>query len=180
MKIGWSLRLAAAAWLVLSLPAPILLFGQEGSAAQSQPAAAGPENPVLAASTELPDSPGAVQSQNTTSTPAANNQQSSPQTNPAPQPQQPETQQSQTPNPQQQQQTGSQPAQPPVGTAAARTANPSGVAASEPAGSAIAPAKQRRTRIILISVAAIVGAAAAVGIVAGLSSASPSRPPGAH
>lgn len=70
--------------------------------------------------------------------------------------------------------------QQPTGTAAARTANPAGVAASEPAGAAIAPAKQRRVRTILISVGAVLGAGAALGAVAALSAGSPSRPPGAH
>lgn len=68
----------------------------------------------------------------------------------------------------------------PAGTAAARTANPAGVAASEPAGAAIAPAKQRRVRTILISVGAVLGAGAALGAVAALSAGSPSRPPGTH
>ncbi|HTZ97308.1 MAG TPA: hypothetical protein VMB18_12970 [Terriglobales bacterium] len=89
--------------------------------------------------------------------------------------------QDQTSNAQQNAQPGQQNSlQEPSGTAAARTANPSGVAASEPAGSAIAPAKQRRVRTILISVGAIAAAGAALGAVAALSAGSPSRPPGAH
>jgi hypothetical protein len=68
----------------------------------------------------------------------------------------------------------------PVGTAAAGSIETTGVAASNPAGAAIAPAKQRRTRSILIKVGALVGAGAAVGAVAALSSGSPSRPPGAR
>jgi hypothetical protein len=71
-------------------------------------------------------------------------------------------------------------AQDPVGTAAAPSVKTTGVAASRPAGAAIAPAKQKRARSILIKVAAIVGAGAAVGIVVALSSASPSRPPGSR
>lgn len=65
----------------------------------------------------------------------------------------------------------------PVGTAAAPLDRGTGVAATRPAGAVIAPAKQRRARTILIRVGVIVGAAAAVGIVVGLSKASPSRPP---
>jgi len=75
--------------------------------------------------------------------------------------------------------TGQQ-AQEPVGTAAAESVETTGVAASKPAGAAIAPAKQRRTRSLLIKVGAIVGAGVAIGTVAALSSASPSRPPGAR
>jgi len=68
----------------------------------------------------------------------------------------------------------------PVGTAVAETPLTTGVAASNPAGAAIAPAKQRRSRAFFIKVGAIVGAGAALGAVALLSSASPSRPPGTH
>ena len=64
----------------------------------------------------------------------------------------------------------------PVGTAAAPYEKTTGVAASRPAGAVIAPAKQKRARSILIRVAVIVGAAAAIGTVVGLSSASPSKP----
>lgn len=70
--------------------------------------------------------------------------------------------------------------QEPVGTAAAEFIKTTGVAASKPAGSAIAPAKQRRARSILIKVAAIAGAGVAVGAVVALSAASPSRPAGSH
>ncbi len=71
------------------------------------------------------------------------------------------------------QQDGSQK---PVGTAAAPYERTMGVAASRPAGAAIAPAKQRRVRTIFISVGVIAGAAIAVGSVAALSHGSPSRP----
>jgi anti-anti-sigma factor len=66
--------------------------------------------------------------------------------------------------------------QEPLGTAAAEFVATTGVAASRPAGAAIAPAKQRRARSILIKVAAIAGAGVAVGAVVALSSVSPSRP----
>ncbi len=66
--------------------------------------------------------------------------------------------------------------QDPLGTAAAPPAKTTGVAASKPAGAAIAPAKQKRTRSILIKVGVIVGVGAAVGTVVALTSASPSRP----
>jgi anti-anti-sigma factor len=66
--------------------------------------------------------------------------------------------------------------QEPLGTAAATFIKTTGVAASRPAGAAIAPAKQRRARSIIIKVAAIAGAGVAVGAVVALASASPSRP----
>jgi anti-anti-sigma factor len=66
--------------------------------------------------------------------------------------------------------------QEPLGTAAAEYVKTTGVAASRPAGAAIAPAKQRRARSILIKVGVIAGAGVAVGAVVALSSASPSRP----
>ena len=73
-----------------------------------------------------------------------------------------------------------QPAQQPAGTAAAGIENTAGVAASKPAGVAIAPPKQRRVRLLVVKVGAIVGAGAALGTVAALSKGSPSKPPGAH
>jgi len=73
-----------------------------------------------------------------------------------------------------------QQAQEPVGTAAAESVETTGVAASKPAGAAIAPAKQKRTRSLLIKVSALVGASVAVGTVVALANASPSRPPGAR
>jgi hypothetical protein len=72
------------------------------------------------------------------------------------------------------------PQQAPEGTAAAQAAKTKGGAASKPAGAAIAPAKQRRTRSLLIKMGVIAGAGAAVGSVYALTHASPARPPGAH
>jgi hypothetical protein len=68
----------------------------------------------------------------------------------------------------------------PVGTAASGIMPASGIAASQPAGVAIAPAKQHRVRTILIRTGAIIGAGVAVGSVVALTEATPSRPPGAH
>ena len=111
-----------------------------------------------AASTEpLPDSPGAIEfAQLESQSPA----QQQPQPRSEPQP------------PQQ--------AKEPLGTAAAQTVPTMGVAASKPAGAALAPAKQRRIRTILIRTGAILGAAAALGVTMALTEASPSKPPGAH
>ncbi len=112
-----------------------------------------------AASTEpLPDSPGAIQfAQLESQLPAQ--QQAQSRSEPQPPPQQ---------------------AKEPLGTAAAQTVPTMGVAASKPAGAALAPAKQRRIRTILIRTGAIVGAAAALGVTMALTEASPSKPPGAH
>jgi len=68
----------------------------------------------------------------------------------------------------------------PLGTAAAESVPTTGVAASRPAGAAVAPAKQRRVRSILIKVGALVGAGVAVGTAMALSQGSPSKPPGSH
>jgi hypothetical protein len=113
---------------------------------------------------QLPDSPGAAQaadqSQQTAASPvAAANQQS--------------TGNQSTGN----QSTGNQSSgQPPVGTAAAPYVQPGGVAASRPAGAAIAPAKQKRSRSFAIKVGLLVGAAVAIGVVTAVSLSSPSRP----
>ncbi|HTW59097.1 MAG TPA: hypothetical protein VMD99_13275 [Terriglobales bacterium] len=72
------------------------------------------------------------------------------------------------------------PVQKPVGTAAAGTPIASGIAASQPAGVAIAPARQHRVRTIVLRTGAIIGAAIAVGTVVALTAATPSKPPGAH
>ena len=110
---------------------------------------------------ELPDSPSAVTMQRTGAVDQFQEQTASPSQPTESQPQ-------------------SNPAQKPVGTAAAERPVTTGVAASSAAGAAVAPAKQRRARMLLIKVGAIVGAGVAVGTVAALSSASPSRPPGSH
>jgi hypothetical protein len=65
---------------------------------------------------------------------------------------------------------------PPEGVAIAPYEKDTGVAASRPAGAVIAPGKQRRRRSILIRVGLILGAAAAIGTVVGLSATSSSRP----
>jgi hypothetical protein len=67
--------------------------------------------------------------------------------------------------------------QKPVGTAAAPPQSTVGYTASRPAGAVIAPAKQRRTRAILIRTALIVGAGVAIGTVLLLTHATPSQPP---
>lgn len=72
------------------------------------------------------------------------------------------------------------PQQKPVGTAAAESSNAGGISASQPAGVAIAPAKQRRVRTIVLRVGALAAGGVAIGTVAALSRATSSKPPGAH
>jgi len=68
----------------------------------------------------------------------------------------------------------------PVGTAAAEAPKVSGITAAQPAGVAIAPARQKRKRTIVLKVGAIIGAGAAVGTVIALTAGTSSKPPGAH
>lgn len=134
--------------LMISLAAP---FGTPGLAQQAGPSQQGAAS---SSSQSLPQAPVAQPAPDTTPPTNAN--------------QQSDHQQS----PQAQQQNGSAP----VGTAVAPYEKGVGVAASRPAGVVIAPAKQRRRRTLLISVALVAGAAVAVGTVIGLSKASPSEP----
>jgi hypothetical protein len=145
---------------------------QQVSQASSSGVAPGVTYTAVAVS-EFPDSPGAVRAQeqgsaNQQSSPAAGQTKSaaSPQTN--------------TPaNPPSEGQAD-QKVHRPVGTAAAEAPKVSGITAAEPAGIAMAPAKQHRVRTIAIKVGAILGAGAAIGTVIALTEATPSKPPGAH
>lgn len=67
----------------------------------------------------------------------------------------------------------------PLGTGAAEAAHTEGGAASKPAGTAIAPAKQRQVRSLLIKLGAIGAAGAALGLVYGLTRGTSSLPPNA-
>lgn len=111
---------------------------------------------------QLPDSPGSTVAASQAAVPQSNSNQSSDNTAPAPG------------------QTASQKPQHPVGTAAAEAPKVSGITAAQPAGVAIAPAKQRRVRTIVLRVGAIIGAGAAVGTVIALTEGTSSKPPGAH
>lgn len=112
-------------------------------------------------SAELPDSPGAILAQNSATLPQS--QSSSGASAPSPD-----------------EKSTDQKIQRPVGTAAAEAPKVTGITAAEPAGVAIAPAKQRRVRTLVLKVGAIVGGAAALGTVIALTAATPSKPPGAH
>jgi hypothetical protein len=67
----------------------------------------------------------------------------------------------------------------PSGAAGAKAPTVRGAPASRTVGAAIAPAKQRQKRSLLIKVGLIAGACVAVGSAFALSKASPSKPPGA-
>lgn len=67
----------------------------------------------------------------------------------------------------------------PLGAAAAEAGVTAGGAASRPAGSAIAPAKQGQKRSLLIKLGLIVAAGGALGAVYALSRGTGSTPPGA-
>ena len=139
----------------MALPGP-----QQTSPEQSRPEGSG-SSPSPAPATQpavepLPDSPSAARPQDAQNTAA---QSGATQSLPQPQP------------------DGNQK---PVGTAAAETASSTGVAASRPAGAALAPANQKRSRTILISVGAIAGAAVALGLVVALTKGTPSKPPGSQ
>jgi cytoskeletal protein RodZ len=173
MKV-WNKLLAHVAWSGLILSS----FQAVASPVGGQPQVGGPPSTTERASLDtLPDSPGTTRAQT--------QDQSSP-SNPRPEPeaQPPAPAQGQQPAasqpPSQSSQAPSSTLQRPVGTAAAETSNASGVAASQPAGVAIAPAKQRRVRTIVLRVGALVGAGVAVGTVVALTQGTPSKPPGAH
>jgi len=67
----------------------------------------------------------------------------------------------------------------PLGAAAAEKATTAGGAASRPAGTAIAPAKQRQVRSFLLKLGLIAAGGVAIGTAYALSKSSPSRPPNA-
>ncbi len=188
-------QLLCSALIACGIPGFMCSAAAQQAAAQEAATAATNEGirsaarqPLLVATTdasaspalnELPDSPGAtlakrsaqeqIQQQNNSASvseaPSSAPQQSA-------QPEQP----AQQPPPQNPQPSTQQP----VGTAAAEASHATGVAASQPAGVAIAPAKQHRARTIVIRVGAILGAGAALGSVVALTEATPSKPPGAH
>jgi hypothetical protein len=113
---------------------------------------------------ELPDSPGAILAKLQQTDAPSSQPTNPPDATPAQQPQ--PAAQAPTPKPE--------------GTAAAGTNPATGVAASQPAGMAIAPAKQHRTRTIVLRTGAILGAGVAIGSVVALTEGTSSKPPGAR
>ena len=122
----------------------------------------------------LPDSPGAIRAEPQ----QMKKQQSSPAIQPNSQP--PAVLPTEEPQAISQSQASVQSPQQPVGTAVAGPLKVSGMAASQPAGVAIAGGKQHRARTIVLSIGAIVGAGVAVGTVVALTQATAGRPPGAR
>ncbi len=152
-----SLR-ACALWIAISA---LSLATSSSAMAQSTEGKSSSQD-VSIASEQLPDSPG---------TTWARAQEPAQQTNPAP---------AVAPAGDSSAQVSDKKMQRPVGTAAAEAPKVSGITAAQPAGVAIAPAKQRRVRVLVLKVGAILGASAALGTVIALSAATPSKPPGAH
>jgi len=130
------------------------------------------KTPDSSATAELPDSPGTawILAQNTAQQTGSSQSTASPAA-----PSTTSQGASQTTSPDQ-----TQKPQRPVGTAAAEAPKVNAVTAAQPAGVAVAPAKQRRVRTIVLRVGAIVGASVAIGSVIALTEATPSKPPGAH
>jgi hypothetical protein len=143
-----TLSRAVSFGLVLAIGSAGMPVFAQNAVAPSQSTASGQNSstPPL----DLPDSPGAVNSQSSGGTQAGSTRSSA--------------------------QSGQQ--SQPSGTAVAPPVQVSGGAASKPAGVAIAPPKQRQIRSWLIKFGFIAGAGAALGTVAALSAASPSRVPG--
>jgi hypothetical protein len=173
----WNRSLLCTAGCACALALPVVALAQGGEHSASADARPGraaeaihvsgigsdPARATTTASAEFPDSPGVVLATSQESSAAQNSANSSPAQASA-----------------QNGATEEQKPQRPVGTAAAEAPRVSGVTAAEPAGVAIAPAKQHRARAIVLKVGAIVGAGAALGAVVGLSEATHSKPPGAH
>jgi hypothetical protein len=83
------------------------------------------------------------------------------------------------PQPQSQTPTSQQPAATPSGAAGAKAAKVKGAPVAKPAGAAVAPARQRGHRSLLIKLGLVAGAGIAVGSVVALAERSPARPPSA-
>lgn len=76
-------------------------------------------------------------------------------------------------------QTTQQPTQAPTGAAGAKSVPVKGAPVAQPVGAAVAPARQRGHRSLLIKAGLLLGGGIAVGTVVALSERSPTRPPGA-
>jgi FtsZ-interacting cell division protein ZipA len=164
-----SLLLGALCALALSCPANMVA---QNAASGTWAQTSGPDRSIaLAPSEELPDSPGVMWAKS----------QNVPQQGPPTQSTSSQSDSSTTEK-QDSHATNKQDEKPqrPVGTAAAEGPRVTGVTAAQPAGAAIAPAKQRRVRTVVLRVGAILGAGAAIGTVVALTAATPSKPPGAH
>jgi hypothetical protein len=177
IRSGLLIPVVCAVLFVCGVAGPVLSsVAQQISSETSQVGSSAPITEQRPAANALPDSPGATLAQAQTPSFPQSGQPEAP-----PSPSQTQSGDTQSNQPAGNQVQASQPStQRPVGTAAAEAPSTSGIAASEPAGVAIAPAKQRRTRAIIIKTGAIIGAAVAVGVVVALTEATSSKPPGAH
>jgi hypothetical protein len=135
----------------LLLGGPLNIFAQNAEGAVSSDSQKPAPAPNVNPTGELPESPGTTKSTNQEAPPASI---SSP--------------------------SHSNVAQQPTGAAAAPAVEVSGSVVSRPAGSAIAPPKQRQVRSFLIKMGLLAGAGVALGTVAALSLSSPARVPGSH
>ncbi len=148
--------------IIILLLAFVLLGGPQLAAAQQQTNAQTGTTQPPSSSAQLPDAPQAQ----AVGTPAL------PQDA---QPDQPDQQQQQNKDQQQQQ---NKKEQAPLGAAAAQKGVTAGGAASKPAGTAIAPAKQRQVRSWLLKLGMIAAGGAAIGTVLALTKGTSSVPPG--
>jgi hypothetical protein len=172
---SWKKALLCVAWsglFIIGLEGSVLLASAQeaGGAEQRELLTAKPLLTADAARpvSELPDSPGTTLAKSTDAKQQDTSQQAA------------ASALSSSSQPPQQSSALQPTSQTPVGTAVAESPNASGVAASQPAGVAIAPAKQRRVRTIVLRMGAIVGAGVAVGSVVALTATTSSKPPGAH
>ena len=166
----------------LGLFLSVLLSGAPAVWAQTQTS---PPSENASKPADLPDSPGYSQAQQNMIA-QATPQNSEPSQSQAPdsQPAASQPPQSQPADSQPSASQATQSAQPadqnPAGAATAQRGKTAGGAASRPAGAALAPAKQRNPRSLLIKLGLLAGAGVALGTAFALSQASPGRPPGAH
>jgi hypothetical protein len=145
--------------LVMLLTAAVSLF--------AQPVSQSSQDPVQTQSAKAPDHAQKPQEAAAAATPDSS------QLPDAPTPVQPAPQKQDDPS--QTRNAGSVP----TGAAGAKAAPPKGAPASRPVGVAIAPAKLKSRRSLLIKVGLVAGACVAVGSALALSKGSPSKPSGA-
>lgn len=165
-----SLKPIIAATLALMVSA--VLCGAPQLAAAQQPAPSPPSAQTPGSSVDPSQGPLEPVPPSTPSQPEPLPDAPSAQAQPTGAPQAPPVPMANAPTPQ-------KPPSEPVGTATAERAPTAGGAASKPAGAAIAPAKQRQVRSLLIKLGAVAGAGVALGTVAALSKGTPSMPSGA-
>ena len=171
----WQKALTSGLIVVFSFSRPAFALPQSQTDANPSAAitasSAEKQSPSSAPSTDpLPDSPSAIRAQPPkTLTIASSSARSA----------EPIDSSTQAQDPQTSSDSSQQAQHEPVGTAAAPSVPVLGVAASRPAGAALAPGKQRRVRSILIKMGVVVGVGVAAGVTMALSEGSPSRPPGA-